>query len=355
MSFPVLPFQRHRDTDFDIGELYGRGTYTSVYQATETATGRTFAMKVVDRYRCSRLKKTKDVEMERHCLRRTNHPNIIKMRSWFSDTMCVYVVLEECVGGELWDVVKTVGCPDTLARHYLVQLINGVEYLREARIVHRDLKAENIMLSATGVLKIIDFGTAKDLENPHIKGAGNASRHKVLEDYVGTPQFMPVEVIENKCTDFRSDTWSLGCTVYQVLTGCPPFHAASEYLVFCRIMEMDLARPPGVREDAWDLITRMVVKEPDSRLGAHNLDDVKGHPYFQGCVFPGAHTRPKPVLSLVDLCLQKVGREIKQFQGTLASWKGRESLDAAVKDILERMQVVQKWQDDVLPPEDGGP
>ena len=57
-----------------------------------------------------------------------------------------------------------------------------------------------------------------------LPGAGNASRHKVFEDYVGTPQFMPKEVIENKCSDHRSDVWSLGCTIFQVLSGCPPFH-----------------------------------------------------------------------------------------------------------------------------------
>merc|ERR1711933_104483 len=123
-----------------------------------------------------------------------------------------------------------------------------------------------------GVIKLIDFGTAKDLENPHIKGSGNASRNKVFEHYVGTPQFMPHEVIENKSSDFRSDTWSLGCTFFQVLTGCPPFHAASEYLVFCRIMEMDLKIPPGINPQAKDLITRMIVKDADARLGAQNRE-----------------------------------------------------------------------------------
>merc|ERR1712070_1367768 len=162
--------------------------------------------------------------------------------------------MEECLGGELWDSVKTVGCADPTARHYLVQLLNAIHYLRQARVIHRDLKAENCMISEGGVLKLIDFGTAKDLENPHIKGSGNASRHKVFDDYVGTPQFMPPEVINNTCTDNRSDTWSLGCTIFQTLVGIPPFHAGSEYLVFCKIMDMNLKFPPGINPDAKDLI-----------------------------------------------------------------------------------------------------
>jgi len=352
MSFPLLPLPKQRDTDYEVGEIYGRGCFVSVYQATEKATGKSFALKIVDRYRCDRLKKTKDLIMEKHCLRRTNHPNIIKMLGWFSDTLSVNVVMEECMGGELWDVVKTVGCPDNRARHYLSQVINGVEYLRQARIVHRDLKCENIMLTAVGVIKIIDFGTAKDLENPQIKGSGNQSRHKVFEDYVGTPQFMPHEVIENKCSDARSDTWSLGCTIFQVLVGCPPFHAATEYLCFTRVLDMDLVVPPGLNPQARDLITRMVVKDQDARLGAHDLQEVRAHPYFGPVEFEGAHLRPQPLLSLVDICLQKLGRKMKDFSEELGSWKGRERLKPEVQEVLERMRLAQKWQDDVLPPQD---
>ncbi|CAK9069191.1 unnamed protein product [Durusdinium trenchii] len=186
MSFPLPPLVRRKDTEFDIGILLGRGTFTSVYAAVEKKTGLRCAMKIVDRYRCERLKKTADLYMEKHCLQRTNHSNIIKMLGWFSDNTNIFVMLEECLGGELWEVIKTVGCPVGRARHYLAQVVNAVSYLRQANIVHRDLKAENIMLTELGVVKLIDFGTAKDLENPHIKGSGN-------------------EVIENKSSDHRSD------------------------------------------------------------------------------------------------------------------------------------------------------
>lgn len=352
MSFPRPPPEKKREEDYEVLDLLGRGTYVSVFSAVETKTQKRYALKVVDRYRCGKLKKTNDLYMERHILQRTNHPNLIKMFAWFSDTLNVWVVFEECLGGELWEVVKTVGLPRNLSHHYVAQLLNGCEYLRQARIVHRDIKAENIMLNALGVLKMIDFGTAKDLENPHIKGSGNASRHKVFEDYVGTPQFMPQEVIENKCTDFRTDTWSLGCTIFQVLVGCPPFHHRSEYLVFTRIMEMDLKFPPGIETHAEDLIKRMVTKDPDARLGAADLQEVRSHPYFEGVTFEGAHKRPQPVRSLVDLCLTTVGRDMKQFGDKLSSWDGMAKLTPEVRGQVERMVVSQKWQDDCLPPEE---
>ncbi|CAE8581408.1 unnamed protein product [Polarella glacialis] len=354
MSFPLPPLAKRRDSDYEVGNLLGRGVYTSVYQAIEIPTGRNCALKVVDRYRCERLKKTADLYMEKHCLLRTNHANIVKMFGWFSDNTSVFVVMEECMGGELWEVVKTAGLPRSLARHYLPQVITALEYLRQANIVHRDLKAENIMLTDMGVVKLIDFGTAKDLENPQIKGSGNASRHKVFDNYVGTPQFMPAEVIENRSSDFRSDTWSLGCTIFQALTGCPPFHGASEYLIFTRIIEMDLQLPPGISPDACDLIKRLVVSDADARLGAVDLGEVRRHPYFDGVEFEGLHERPQPVMSLVDHCLRRIGKLMdNKFSAKLDVWDGRrKGLSDEVCAQIERMKLVHKWQDDVLPPEE---
>eukprot|EP00927_Polykrikos_kofoidii_P053719 TRINITY_DN48283_c0_g1_i1.p1 TRINITY_DN48283_c0_g1~~TRINITY_DN48283_c0_g1_i1.p1 ORF type:complete len:355 (+),score=50.79 TRINITY_DN48283_c0_g1_i1:81-1145(+) len=352
MSFPVRRPQKKKDTDYEIGELLGRGNFVSVYRAVEIATGVTYALKVVDRYRCDKLKKTNDLYMEKHCLLRCNHPNIIKMFAHFTDTLTVFVVMEDCSVGELWDLIKTVGCPDPTARHYFLQLINAAEYLRQARIVHRDIKDENILINGEAVLKLIDFGTAKDLENPQIKGSGNASRNRVFEDYVGTAQFMAPEVIENKSSDFRSDTWSLGCTFFQTLVGCPPFHAASEYLVYCKITEQKLEFPPGVNSDAVDLISKMVVTDPDERLGAHDIEQVKNHAYFSGCVFEGAHARPQPVPSLVDCCLGAIGRRMKEMQTAVKSWPGKAALRPQISAVLERMQVAQKWRDDAIPGEE---
>lgn len=352
MSYPLPPLAKRRDADYEVGTLLGRGCYTSVYSAVEKPTGRSCALKIVDRYRCERLKKTADLFMEKHCLLRVNHPNIIKMLTWFADNTCIYVVMEECLGGELWEIVKTVGCPAPTARHYLAQVVNAVEYLRQANIVHRDIKAENIMLKELGVVKLIDFGTAKDLENPHIKGAGNASRHKVFEEYVGTPQFMPAEVIENRCSDERSDIWSLGCTFFQVFCGCPPFHAASEYLIYNRIMDMDLVMPPGMPAEGRDLVEKMVVKDPDARLGAADINEVKEHPFWNGMKFEGLHLRPKPVPSLSDLCLQAIGSRMKEVQATLENWDGLAKLTEEVRAQVERMKTSHKWQEDVLPPEE---
>eukprot|EP00747_Dinoflagellata_sp_TGD_P028950 gnl/TRDRNA2_/TRDRNA2_133587_c0_seq1.p1 gnl/TRDRNA2_/TRDRNA2_133587_c0~~gnl/TRDRNA2_/TRDRNA2_133587_c0_seq1.p1 ORF type:complete len:219 (-),score=49.02 gnl/TRDRNA2_/TRDRNA2_133587_c0_seq1:49-705(-) len=215
------------------------------------------------------------------------------------------------------------------------------------------------MLSTGAVCKLIDFGTAKDLENPHIKGSGNRSRSKVFEDYVGTPQFMPPEVIENKFTDQRSDTWSFGGLIYQVLVGCPPYHGGSEYLIYTQILEHELKIPPGLTDHARDLITRMMVKDPDQRLGANDINELKAHAWWSDLKFEGLHKQPPPVNSLVDVCLFKIGKCVKEFQAQKrleeSDLKSRAlggmGLRPEILGRIEKIKLAHQWQEDCLPPD----
>jgi len=123
---------------------------------------------------------------------------------------------------------------------------------------------------------------------------------------------MAPEMIRNKFSDFRADLWSLGCTLYQLLDGLPPFTARSEYLVYVRAMRRDLEFPLA-SEEAIDLIDKLVIHEPDNRFGARTggIKALKAHPFFKGYDFPNAHRKPKPVMSLVDCCLRTIGQRYK--------------------------------------------
>merc|ERR1719379_2194011 len=115
---------------------------------------------------------------------------------------------------------------------------------------------------------------------------------------------------------------------------------------------MDLQFPPGVNPQAHDLINRMVVKDADARLGAHDISDIKNHPYFKEVQLQDLHLRPKPFPSLAEICLQKIGGAMKEYKEALNSWEGFAKLKPELRDILRRMELAQKWQDDVLPPEE---
>mmetsp|Transcript_19619 Transcript_19619/g.49736 ORF Transcript_19619/g.49736 Transcript_19619/m.49736 type:complete len:389 (-) Transcript_19619:12-1178(-) len=312
MSFPLKPRNQRRLIDFQMGKEVGDGSLSQVFVATERSSGKTFAIKMFNRNFLRSNRKDADVSMEEHCLRRLNHPSIVKLISLFGDEASTYMVLEWCPGGELWDLVKEVGCSDRVGSHYLGQVVEAMSYLRDASMVHRDIKAENVLIGPSGNVKLVDFGSAKDFANPHIKGAGTKSFNKVLEDNVGTPNFMAPEVVKNKFSDHRSDTWSFGCMVYQVLAGLPPF-GTNLLHVYNRSLKANLPLAPGMSEAGGDLIKRTVVLNPNARLGGTDIRELRNHAFFKGLPadgtrMEGMHRRSAPVPSLEELCLRALGR-----------------------------------------------
>ena len=97
------------------------------------------------------------------------------------------------------------------------------------------------MVDTDKSIKLVDFGTARDMFNPHIKGSGNGAKGKrVYEHFVGTPNFMAPEKIHNKDSDFLSDIFALGMIAYQLVIGYPPFVGKSEYLIFKDVLEQEI-------------------------------------------------------------------------------------------------------------------
>ncbi|CAJ1432484.1 unnamed protein product [Effrenium voratum] len=337
MSFPLPPKPRCRLCDLEVAEkVIGEGSLALVRIATEKATGKRFALKAFDRGILRSNHKEADVTIEEHCLRRANHPGIVKIYASFRDEAWHYFTLELCPGGDLWTMVRHVGCEEHLARHYLSQILEVVQYLRDASIVHRDLKAENVLIGAKGNCKLIDFGSAKDLANPQVKGAGTHNFKTVMQDYVGTSHFMAPEVVKNQCSDFRSDTWSLGCLVFEVLTGMPPFYGGTLCRVYKKISRAQLDLPAHwLSAAATDLILRMVVQDPDARLGGHDLRELEEHPFF-GLGFAGAHKRAAPVRSLEEMCLRHIGRHWKEL--------GERAQLLAAKETKLRQEAVSTLQ-----------
>jgi len=109
--------------------------------------------------------------------------------------------------------------------------------------------------------------------------------------------------------------------------------------------------PPAVSPAAHDLITRIVVKDPDARLGSYDTSDWKQHEFFRGTVFKDAHAKPPPVLTLTDLCLRHIGSNASQAD-LIEKWAKADKLSEDVRKALERMDVVRKWADKAMPPQD---
>ena len=127
-------------------------------------------------------------------------------------------------------------------------------------------------------IKLVDFGTAWDTQNPSMKGAGNGSTgRKVFDHFVGTPHYMPVELIRNKGSFLKTDIYSLGCILYQFVSGYQPFLGGSEYLIFQQSVEGELRFYDFFEDEVVDLIGKMMEKDWEARIG---VDEVIRHPWF---------------------------------------------------------------------------
>lgn len=311
MSFPrVFVTKRDISNVRPSGDVIGEGNFCSVQAVTDIHSGLDGALKVFPKHDVRRLHKEKDVLMEKHALSRLDHPRIVKLLFTFKDSDNCYIVTDLCRGGELWGLCEKSGLGEGRAKMYMTQILSAVAYMHRIGIVHRDIKAENIFLSADQRnVKVGDLGSARDLYNPVVKGAGNSSVSRLynkvihsLEHYVGTPNFMAPEAIVNEENDELSDIWSLGCLIYQIIIGIPPFVAGSEYLVFLRVRATDLQFPPrGISSECVDLIRSIL--QP-VRLKRPSIGDIMTNKFFQDVpVSP-------PPMSEVDLRLQSIARDL---------------------------------------------
>ncbi|KRX08566.1 Protein kinase-like domain [Pseudocohnilembus persalinus] len=168
-------------------------------------------------------------------------------------------------------------------RYYFAHIIQAVEEMHSKGIVHRDLKAENIMVTKENKIKLIDFGTAKDEFHPEITGAGQGGKKKKnYQHFVGTPNYMAPEQIRNKGSSYETDIFALAGVAYQLWGGFPAFNGGSEYLIFKEILNEDPVFPECIfaeQPQLQDLIMKMCKREMEDRI---TIKDIKKHPFWSG-------------------------------------------------------------------------
>ncbi|KAJ3323214.1 pkb-activating kinase-like protein [Boothiomyces sp. JEL0866] len=256
--------------DFVFGQLLGEGSYSTVLYCTEKNTPNEYAVKILEKQQIIREKKVKYVTIEKDVLHLLSHPFIIKLFYTFQDTMSLYFVLEYCNNGDLLQLLNKYGIfsiENTIG--YMQEIISAVDYMHSKKVVHRDLKPENILLASDFHIKITDFGTAKILEETELKRKGS---------FVGTAEYCSPELLNNKECSFSSDIWSLGCILYQLAVGVPPFKGSNEYQTFQKIINSEYELPPILDEKITMLVKSILVPEPE-RI---NLEGMKKDSLFAG-------------------------------------------------------------------------
>jgi len=173
----------------------------------------TFALKKMKKIEIKDDKQQQHIINEKNIMLSCSSPFIVQLYRTFRDPRYLYMLMEPCLGGELWSILRDKKrFDDDSSRFYTACVIKAFEYLHDKGIVYRDLKPENLLLDASGYVKLTDFGFSKKLE------PGEKSW-----TFCGTPEYVAPEIITNKSHDHRADIWSVGILMYELLNGIPPF------------------------------------------------------------------------------------------------------------------------------------
>ncbi len=237
--------------DYQILGVLGVGGMGSVYRVRNLISERIEAMKVL-------LPNLRDVpELEERFLReikvqaRLDHPNITALRTAFRAGNQLLMVMELVEGSSLDEVIKKGAIPVPDAVNYGCQMLDALTYAHSVGVIHRDLKPPNMILTPAGVVKLTDFGIARDKKESKLTRTGVA---------LGSLYYMAPEQIQGKETDARSDVYSLAVTLYQFLTGELPFQGDSEYAVMTAHLMQNPKPPVGVNPQIPHALSEIILK-----------------------------------------------------------------------------------------------
>jgi eukaryotic-like serine/threonine-protein kinase len=272
---------------YEIQSLLGAGGMGEVYLARDTRLLRTVAIKVLPAHLSSDPDLHRRFEQEAKSISALQHPNICVVHDIGRQDGVDFMVMEYVAGQTLDKLIPSGGLATDLAIKYAVQIADALARAHAAGIVHRDLKPANIMVDEAGLVKVLDFGLAK-LTAPASAlgddGATMAAGPTTLGMIVGTLAYMSPEQAEGKNLDARSDVFSFGSVLYEMLTGSRPFEAQSSAALLAAVMRDDPKPLNEVRRDVPPevrrIVTRCLKKDPAARYAsgaelAHELKNCR--------------------------------------------------------------------------------
>lgn len=254
-------------------KMLGEGSYGRVMKGADKSTGAIRAIKNID---LSKITDQKRFEDEVNIQQQLDHPNIVKLYEVFKDAKRIYLVMELCSGGELFDrIVKEAekhnneGAFDERgAATYMQQILGAMYYLHSHKFVHRDIKPENFLLQnerADSEIKVIDFGLAKKF----VPGSGQTMKTKA-----GTPYYVSPQVLSGSY-DEKCDIWSCGVIAYILLCGYPPFYGDNDNLILRAVKTGHFEFPSPdwdpISQHAKAFITKMLTFDPVKRPSAEQM------------------------------------------------------------------------------------
>jgi serine/threonine protein kinase len=264
-GWPAIP-------GFEVLGVLGRGGMAIVYKARQLRPRRIVAVKVIDAYLAGNREIVARFRLEQALAARLRHPNLVAAYDTGRAAGCPYLVMEFVPGDSLDGLVQRHGPqPVAEACEVIRQAALGLQHLHEQGLVHRDVKPSNLMLTPSGRVKVLDLGLARDLHEP-----GEGGRITAHGQCLGTLDYMaPEQCVDPHAVDGRADVYALGCTLYELLAGQPPFAGPAYGSAFLK-MKAHVEAPvlpirgcrPDVPERLAVALDRMVTKDPEGRFAS---------------------------------------------------------------------------------------
>ena len=258
---------------YEVLKQLGKGGYGKVYEVKNIKTGEIRACKHLSKLNIKNLEKfRREIEI----LKKMDHPNIIKLYEVYESERSLYLVMEECKGGEIFDriiqhIQEKKMYSEKDAAIIFEQVMSCIAYCHNRNICHRDLKPENLLYLNAGDekdnrIKVIDFGLSQACDR--------------LKTKVGTAYYVSPEILSGNYTHL-CDIWSAGVILYILLSGDPPFNGANDNEIYTKIAQMKFSFPErkwkNISNDAKDLLCHMIVPENER----YTAEQVLAHPWFK--------------------------------------------------------------------------
>jgi tRNA A-37 threonylcarbamoyl transferase component Bud32 len=249
-----------------IEEMLGQGGMSAVFKATDPNLKRVVAVKMIHAHLSNEPDFVRRFEEEAKAVAQLRHPNIIQVYDFNHDDENYFMVLEFVPGETIQDHLKRLSASGrrlsiTNALEYMIDICEAVDYAHQRGMIHRDIKPANLMLNVMGQAILMDFGIAKIV---------GGTQHTATGAVVGTAMYMSPEQIKGEHPDRRSDIYSLGVTLFEMVGGRPPFEADSAMTLMMMHINDPVPNPrdlnPEVPDDLVAVINKALAKHPNDRF-----------------------------------------------------------------------------------------
>lgn len=263
---------------FSLHSAVGKGAFGKVRVVEHKRSKELYALKYIDKQRCIKQKSVSNVIQERRLLEEIEHPFIVNMRYAFQDDENCFFVLDLMLGGDLRFHLERKGCieEETVA-FWVAELSCALNYLHNQKIIHRDIKPDNILMDSYGHAHLTDFNIAV-----------HYSDRRQHSSVAGSMSYMAPQVVSKKGYSWQVDWWSLGITAYELIFHRRPFDGRTSERMTQSILKDPLRFPDDVTTkcsaNGVQALRALIERDPDARLGCRSLDegieDVRRHPWF---------------------------------------------------------------------------